>query len=212
MPPLSQLLAFTLTAVVIVAIPGPSVLFTISRALTAGRRTALLTVLGNAVGIYLQAIAVAVGMGALIEQSVVAFTVVKYLGAAYVVYLGVQAIRHRHAMSQAIAQAAAPVRSTRAVWDGGIVGLTNPKTIVVLATVMPGYVEPATGGLTSQLLLLGLAFPLAGLVLDSIWAMLAGSARTWLVRSPRRQALLGGTGGMVMIGFGLSIALTGRKD
>jgi len=95
--PISNLLAFAIAAAVIVAIPGPSVLFTISRALTLGRRAALLTVVGNAVGVSAQVVAVAFGIGAVVERSVVAFTIVKYLGAAYIVYLGVRAVRHRRA-------------------------------------------------------------------------------------------------------------------
>jgi len=130
---------------VIVAIPGPSVLFTISRALTLGRRAALLTVVGNAVGVSAQVVAVAFGIGAVVERSVVAFTIVKYLGAAYIVYLGVQAVRHRRAFTDGLAQRAAPVTPLRAMRDGAIVGATNPKTIVVFVAFMPGFTDPAAG-------------------------------------------------------------------
>lgn len=109
MPPLSNVLAFAATVVVIVAIPGPSVLFTVSRALTAGRQATLTTVAGNAAGVLLQVVAVAFGMGALVESSAVAYTVVKFVGAAYIGYLGVQAIRHRHSMAEALAQRVAAV-------------------------------------------------------------------------------------------------------
>jgi threonine/homoserine/homoserine lactone efflux protein len=210
--PLSNFLAFGLTAAVIVAIPGPSVLFTISRALTVGRRSAVLTVAGNAVGIYTQVVAVAFGMGAIVERSAVAYMVVKYLGAAYIVYLGVQAVRHRHSISESLAQRVPQVRSWRSVRDGVVVGATNPKTIVVFVAVMPGFTAPSAGHLPLQLLVLGVMFPVCGLVLDSIWAMVAGTARAWFARSPRRMAAIGGTGGLVMIGLGTSVALTGRKD
>jgi len=210
--PLSDLLAFLLTAAVIVAIPGPSVVFTISRALTVGRRTTLLTVAGNAIGVYLQVVASALGMGVLVERSVVAFTVVKYLGAAYIVYLGVRAIRHRRSIAESLAQRVSPIPPGRAMLDGIMVGVTNPKTIIVFVAVMPAFADPAEGHLRLQLLLLGALFPACALVLDSVWALAAGTASAWFARSPRRLAAIGGAGGLVMIGLGAGLAVTGRKD
>ena len=95
MLPTSHLVAFLVTAFVVIVIPGPSVLFTVGRALTLGRTGALLTVVGNSIGVYVQVILVAFGLGAIVEKSVAAYTVVKFAGAAYLIYLGVQAIRHR---------------------------------------------------------------------------------------------------------------------
>lgn len=212
MVPISHLTAFALTAVVIVAIPGPSVLFTISRAITVGRRSALATVGGNAVGLLGQVIATAFGMGALVEASAVAYSVVKYAGAAYIVHLGVQALRHRHAMATALATRATAVPPLRAARDGFVVGLLNPKTIVVLVTVTPAYAVPAQGHLPVQLLQLGVLLPIIAVLLDSVWAFAAGSAREWFAGSPRRMAAVGGAGGLVMIGLGVSIAATGRSD
>lgn len=212
MIPISNVLAFAVTAMVIVAIPGPSVLFTISRALTVGRQAALLTVLGNAVGVYLQVVPAAFGMGVAVEHSAFAFTTVKYVGAAYIAFLGVQAIRHRKSFTESLGQRITPVAPLRALRDGVIVGVTNPKTIVVFVAVMPGFVEPGIGHLPVQLLLLGALFPASGLVLDSTWALAAGAARNWFARSPQRMAAIGGAGGLVMIGLGASLVLTGRKD
>jgi threonine/homoserine/homoserine lactone efflux protein len=212
MPPTSSFLAFVLVAVVVVAIPGPSVLFTISRALTMGRRVALLNVGGNAVGVYAQVVAVAFGVGALVERSVLAFTVVKYLGAAYVVYLGVQAIRHRRSIAHALGKRGTSVSARRALRDGMIVGATNPKTIVIFVTLLPSFADPARGSVPLQLLAVGGLFPVIAVLLDSVWATAAGAFRDWLARSPRRLAAIGGTGGLVMIGVGVSLAATGRKD
>jgi threonine/homoserine/homoserine lactone efflux protein len=209
---LHSFLAFAVTAAVIVAIPGPSVLFTISRALTVGRDVALLTVLGNAAGVYLQAVATAFGMAAVVERSAAALTVVRYIGAAYIVYLGVQAIRHRRSIIEALGCRVAPVAPLRALRVGLVVGATNPKTIVVFVTVMPGFADRAAGHLPLQLLVLGALFPLWGLLLDSLWALAAGTAREWLARSPRRMAAIGGAGGLAMIGLGASLAVTGRKS
>lgn len=209
---LSSFLAFAVAAVIIVAIPGPSVLFTVSRALTVGRRAALLTVIGNAVGVYLQVVAAAFGMGEVVERSALVYGVVKYIGAAYIVFLGVQAIRHRHALTDSLARQVMPVSSRRALRDGFVVGALNPKTIVVFVAVMPAFADPSAGQVPLQLLALGALVPVTGLLLDSVWALAAGAARQWLARSPRRMAAIGGAGGFVMIGLGASLALTGRKN
>lgn len=209
-----RLAAFAALAFVMVAVPGPSVLFTVSRALTTGRRDALLTVVGNAFGVYLQVVGVAFGLGVLVEESATAFTVVKLLGAGYLVFLGVQAIRKRHALSDALADRA-PVtrkRTLAVLRDGVVVGFCNPKSIVFLAAVIPQFVDHAAGGVPQQILLLGLTIPAWALVLDSCWALAAGTARTWFARSPKRLAVIGGSGGAVMIGLGASLAVTGRGD
>lgn len=212
MVPVSNVVAFAAVVVVIIAIPGPSVLFTISRALTVGRRATVMTVIGNAAGVCVQVVGAAFGMGALVERSVLVYSGVKYAGAAYIVYLGVQAIRHRRALTAALGRRGAAITPRRAVRDGFIVGVTNPKTIAILVAVMPGFAAPAAGHLPLQLLLLGSLFPLTALVLDSVWALAAGTAREWFARSPRRTRAIGGVGGVIMIGVGVDLALTGRKS
>lgn len=210
---LSQALAFALLSVVIIAVPGPSVLFTVGRALTVGRREALLSVAGNALGTYLQAVAVAVGVGVVVERSIVVLSVIKIVGAAYLVFLGVQAIRHRRKVTEALAAGIPTViPSRRALRDGLVVGSTNPKTIVFLVVALPQFTNPAAGNVPLQMVVLGAVFPVIALVLDSVWALVASTARTWLSRSPRRLELIGGTGGLMMIGLGATIAVTGRKD
>ena len=203
----SQVLAFAALSLVMIVIPGPSVLFTIGRALTVGRREALLSVAGNAIGAYLQVVAVAFGVGVVVERSAVVFTVVKLAGAAYLVYLGVQAFRHRRKVTGALAESVSRIGPARALRDGVIVGFTNPKTIVFLVVALPQF----TAG-TAQMLLLGALFPLIAVLCDSVWAFAAATARTWFARSPRRLAAVGGTGGLMMIGLGASLALTNRKD
>ncbi len=214
MVPASHVLAFAAVVTVVIAIPGPSVLFTISRALTVGRRAALLTVVGNELGLCVQVVAVAFGVGAVVERSAQVITVVKLAGAVYLVFLGVQAIRHRRSMAEALTARVTPVRPWRAIRDGFVVGVANPKTIVFLLVALPEFTTTAPGHLPvpAQMLILGALFPVIALVLDSAWAAIAGTGRQWLVGSPRRLALIGGTGGLVMIGLGVSIAATGRKD
>ena len=214
MVPASHVLAFAAVVTVLIAIPGPSVLFTISRALTVGRRAALLTVIGNELGLCVQVVAVAFGVGAVVERSAQVIIVVKLAGAAYLVFLGAQAIRHRRSMADALAAKVAPVRPWRAVRDGFVVGAANPKSIVFFVVALPEFTTAAPGHLPvpMQMIILGSLFPAIALVLDSGWAAIAGTTRQWLVGSPRRLALIGGTGGLVMIGLGVSLAATGRKD
>ncbi|GLZ51625.1 LysE family translocator [Actinomycetospora sp. NBRC 106378] len=207
----SRLVAFLAAAALVIVIPGPSVVFAISRALAVGRRSALASVVGNALGVLLQVAGLAIGLGELIERSVVAFTVIKLVGAAYLVWLGVQAIRHRHDASEQLA-VAAPEAATglvRSVLRGVPVGLFNPKTVVFFAAFLPLFVDPARS-VPRQLLVLGALFAGIAVVLDSIWAMTAASARAWFSRSPRRLAGLGAVGGVAMIGLGAGVATAQR--
>lgn len=203
----SQVLAFAALSLVMIVIPGPSVLFTIGRALTVGRREALLSVAGNALGAYLQVVAVAFGVGVVVERSAAVFTVVKLAGAAYLVYLGVQAFRRRRKVTDALAESVSRIGPARALRDGVIVGVTNPKTIVFMIVALPQFTDG-----TAQMLLLGVIFPAIAVLCDSVWAFAAATARTWFARSPKRLAAIGGTGGLMMIGLGASLALTNRTD
>jgi threonine/homoserine/homoserine lactone efflux protein len=211
-PPTSHLLAFTVTAFVLIAIPGPSVLFTVSRAIALGRVAGVATVAGNTVGAFAQVVAVAFGIGPLVERSVAMFTVIKLAGACYLVYLGVQAVRHRQSLATALGAEVERKTAARIVADGFLVGLTNPKVIVFFAATLPQFVDRQTGQVPAQIILLGAIFAGVALISDSTWALAAGTVRAWLAASPRRLALLGGTGGLTMIGIGVGLALTGRKD
>lgn len=213
--PTAHLLAFAATSAVIVAIPGPSLLFTIGRALTAGRRAALLTVLGNGVGLFVQVLLVAVGLGALVARSAAVYAVVKYAGAAYLIWLGIDAIRHRAdlpeaALNGAAVDGAAPAAAHRgALRTGLLVGLSNPKTIVFFAALLPQFVDrSASLPEPVQMVVLGAVFFVLAIVGDSIWALAASSARDWFGRSPRRLARLRGAGGVMICGLGAGVAMT----
>ena len=211
MVPLSNLLTFALAAAVLIAVPGPSVLFVIGRSLALGRKGGLLSVLGNALGMIPQIVAVALGVGVALAQSVLLFTIVKFAGAAYLVFLGIQAIRHRGRSTTA----ADPSRSAsafRVLREGFIVGATNPKSLVFFVAVLPQFVEYTSGAIPLQLAILGAVFLLIALVSDSIWALVAGTARQWFARSPRRISTLSTTGGAMMIALGGTLALTGTKN
>ncbi|HEY1642164.1 MAG TPA: LysE family translocator [Streptosporangiaceae bacterium] len=212
MPSSSRLLEFALLSWALIIVPGPNVLFVVTRSLQMGRVAGLAAVAGGALGVYLQVIAVAVGIGALVERSLLVFNVIKLAGAAYLVYLGIQAFRHRRSLVAAL-EVAGPRRSVRRMLaDGLTVGATNPKIAVFFVAVLPQFADRAAGHVPLQLLLLGAIFVGIALVSDSGWALAAGTARGWLERSPRRLEQLGGTGGLIMIGIGARLALTGRHD
>lgn len=207
-----RLLAFAAMSVLLLAVPGPTVLFVVGRALALGRRAALTTVVGNALGANVLVVALALGIGSVVERSVVVFTVLKLGGAAYLVFLGVQAIRHRRSLQVTVAGAVTARGDLRALWDGFAVTVANPKAIVFFAAVLPQFADPAGGHVAAQMLELGLVFSVLGLVSDSVWGLAAATARSWFARSPRRLALVGGAGGLAMIGLGITVAATGRKD
>lgn len=212
MPSASNFVAFALTALVIVVIPGPSVMFIVSRALAYGRRAAALTVIGNALGEYVQVIAVAFGIGLLAERAVALFTILKLIGAAYLVYLGVKTIRDRRSLGSMVDPALVSRADRRYLLQGFLVGVSNPKTVIFLAAILPEFVTRSAGRVPEQILLLGLVFSVIALVSDNVWGITAGTARSWFARSPKRLQLVGGLGGLAIIAIGVRLALTGRKD
>jgi threonine/homoserine/homoserine lactone efflux protein len=208
---LDQVAAFAAAALVLIVIPGPGVLFVIGRALAHGRRTALLSVAGHAAGNWVVAVCVALGVGTVVERSAAVFTAVRLAGAAYLVWLGIQAFRHRNALAEVL-DSAAPRGDVRAAREGLVVGVTNPKAVILFAAVLPQFVDRAAGRVPVQMLILSAIVIMIGLVSDSCWGLAASIVRSWFARSPRRLGLVGGAGGLAMIGLGLTLALTGRKD
>jgi len=200
-----------LASVLLIVIPGPSVLFVIGRSLALGRIGGLLSVVGNALGMLPLVAAVALGVGAIVAQSVLLFTIIKFAGALYLVYLGVQAIRHRADAAAAVNGETAPRSHWRQLGEGFIVGVTNPKTIAFFVAVLPQFVDFTAGSIPLQLFELGVVFILLALLFDSVWAFAASAARDWFGRSPKRAAHLAATGGVMMIGLGGVLALSGNK-
>ncbi|MEV4709886.1 LysE family translocator [Micromonospora sp. NPDC049374] len=207
-----RLLAFAAMSFLLILIPGPSVLFVIGRALAHGRRVALTTVVGNTLGASVLVVAVALGIGSVVERSIVVFTVLKLAGAAYLVYLGIKAWQERDSLQGAVTTTETVRSGRRTFWEGFTVGVSNPKTIVFFAAVLPQFVDRGQGNVAVQMLVLGLVFNAIAVVSDSTWGLLAATARQWVARSPRRLSLIGGAGGLTLIGLGVTVAVTGRKD
>ncbi len=211
MPTLGATLGFALAALILIVIPGPSVLFTIGRAIALGRSYAVVSVAGNTFGAYIVLIAVAFGIGAVITASALAFTVIKLCGAAYLVYLGVQTIRHRKRVAAAVLTDDGPRQSRASVFrQAAIVGFTNPKTLAFFVAVMPQFVSKDAGHPWAQMLFFGAVFEVIAFVSDSAWGLAAGTARDWFARSPKRIENLSATGGVMMIVLGGVLASVRR--
>jgi threonine/homoserine/homoserine lactone efflux protein len=208
---LNQVLTFGLAAFIIIVIPGPSVVFTIGRALAYGRGVALATVVGNTLGLITIVLLVALGLGVVVQESIVVFTVLKLAGAAYLVWLGFEAVRRRKEFLAAdglVPQGAMTWR--RAIRQGYVVGASNPKGYMMLAAVLPQFVDRSGGQVQLQMLVLGLLATTIGLLSDSVWALIASQLRLWFNRSPRRGEAMGAAGGVSMIGLGVVLAVSGE--
>jgi len=205
-----HLLGFAVAAFILIAIPGPSVVFVVGRALAYGRGVALATVLGNAIGLFLIAASVALGIGAIVEQSVMVYTSIKIIGAVYLVWLGIQAIRHRKNFSVAglDRQQRSPMPLLKAGRQGFVVGVSNPKAFIIFASVLPQFIERGQGQVQAQMVVLGAVAFAIGLASDSVWAVIASQLRTWFNASPKRGELLGAVGGSSMIGLGIGVAVS----
>jgi threonine/homoserine/homoserine lactone efflux protein len=210
---LDQILTFGLAALIIIVIPGPSVVFTVGRALAFGRSVALATVVGNTLGLVTIVALVAVGLGVVVQESIVVFTVLKLAGAAYLVWLGLEAVRRRKEFLSADGAgllSGTPMTWTRAVRQGYVVGASNPKGYMMFAAVLPQFVDRAEGHVQLQMLILGLLATMIGLLSDSLWAIIASQLRVWFNRSPKRGETMGTVGGVSMIGLGVGMAVSGK--
>ncbi len=195
---------FVVAATLIILVPGPSVLFTVARAIAWGRLIAVATVFGNALGFYIISIAVALGLGPILQRSPVAYHAVQWFGGAYLVYLGYQAIKssttHAQEMTSVSEDRPTIVQTIR---QGFIVGILNPKSIVFFAAILPQFTDRTRGHLSSQLLFLGTIFILIAFVSDSCWGIIAGTFRQWLANDVKRLIGMRKIGGYVMAALGL---------
>jgi threonine/homoserine/homoserine lactone efflux protein len=196
---------FSVAAVALLLIPGPAVLYVVVQSAEQGRRVGLASVAGIHLGTLVHVAAATVGLSALILASAVAFSVVKYAGAAYLIYLGIRKLIAGDDASEVEGR-----RETlrRAFTRGALVNVLNPKTALFFLAFLPQFVDPDRGGVWSQALVLGLVFVGLGLVSDSVYALAAGTVGQLLRR--RRRALRYGSG-VIFIGLGAAAALAKRN-
>ena len=205
----SQLVGFFAASIAIIMVPGPSVLFTLARGVAWGRAVAVLTVLGNSIGTLLLSIIVAIGLGPLLSHSRTFAVVLQLIGGCYLLWLGLDALRHRHAHAHAMTKRESErPRNLRIVRQGFTVGILNPKSLVFFAAVFPHFVDRTRGNVTAQLLVLGFLFSVMAFLSDSTWGLIAGTAREWLSGSAHRLVALRTIGAGVMMGLGMLIVVS----
>jgi threonine/homoserine/homoserine lactone efflux protein len=206
-PDLPVLGLFAVAALVLLLTPGPAVLYIVARSLAEGPRAGLVSALGVHAGTIVHVTAAAAGVSAVLAASATAFTVVKYAGASYLVYLGVRRLLDPRRLVAAEAGAAPPLR--RAFLDGVVVNVLNPKTALFFLAFLPQFVDVARGAVGVQILALGAVFIALGLVTDGLYAVSAGTAAHWLRRRPRFLAAERWVSGSMFIGLGVAAAVTG---
>jgi len=184
-------------------VPGPSVLYIVTRSVSQGRRAGIVSVLGIEAGALVHVAAAGIGLSALVASSATAFTVLKYAGAAYLVFLGARKLLER---SDPHEETVAGRSDRRLFWEGALVNALNPKTATFFVAFLPQFIDPARGAVALQALVLGCLFVVVAIVSDSIWALLAGSAGRRL-RSGRGQAAMARISGGVYVGLGAVAAL-----
>lgn len=200
----SRLWEYLIATVLIILAPGPSVLFTIARAIAWGRLAAIATVIGNAFGMFLVSVLVAFGLGPLLQSSKLFYNGIQWAGGAYLIYLGYAAI----AASRVDAQGMQKTEGSKpsfftSLKNGFWVGVLNPKSIVFFAAILPQFVDQEKNNVTAQLLLLGAIFAAIAMISDGSYGLLAGTVRSWLAGDVKRLIFMRRFGGLVMIGLGV---------
>jgi len=205
----SQLLFFMGAALALLLIPGPAVLYITARSASQGRVAGLVSVLAIESANFVQAVAAALGLSAILLSSALAFDVVKYLGAAYLIYLGIRKLLagDNGAENEAVKQESL----SRIYWQGFAVNILNPKTALFFFAFLPQFVDPAKGNVTGQTLLLGAIFVGMALITDSLFALVASSLAGRLNGNKRFQKGQRYFAGLVYVGLGITTALTGAK-
>ena len=210
-PDAANLGLFVPAALLLLLTPGPAVLYIVARTLEQGRRAGLVSMLGVHVGTLVHVAAAAIGVSAVLAASATAFGIVRYVGAAYLVYLGVRRILERRSVV-----ATAPTRHSRlrrAFVDGVVVNVLNPKTALFFLAFLPQFVDVGRGAIGAQILALGVVFVLLGLMTDGAYALTAGTAAQWLRAQPRFLASERWISGGMYIGLGIAavVSPTSRK-
>ena len=206
----SSLLLFVTGAAILLVIPGPAVFYIVSRSVGHGRAAGLVSAMGIAAGTLFHLAAATLGLSALLASSALAFQFVKYLGAAYLVYLGIRVLRSDVTL---VLEAANGERQLAHIFGHGVlVNLLNPKTALFFLAFLPQFVEPARGHATLQIFQLGVLFALMGWCSDSMWALLAGSVAERIRGSVRLRRTQGNLSGGALIALGLATAFSGVRS
>ncbi|MDQ4045264.1 MAG: LysE family translocator [Chloroflexota bacterium] len=208
MPTTPTLMAFALAAIVLVAIPGPNLIYIITRGIHQGPRAAIVSSLGVQAGMVVHVVLAALGLGAVIASSPLLYDALRYAGAGYLIWMGIGLIRRRGVME------AADVKVQRASMrrlflHGMVINLLNPKVILFVLALLPQFVDPARGSTVTQMLALGSVLIVVALISDSLYALASGSVGSWLRRHPESSRHSDRISGLVYLALGLIVALAG---
>ena len=210
MPDVSTLMIFIAATLALLLVPGPAVLYIIARGVDQGRMAGLASAVGIATGSLFHVVAAALGLSAILASSALAFSIVKYLGAAYLIFLGVRTLMTRPDIAEPIARR--PRTRRELFTQGVVVQVLNPKIALFFLAFLPQFVDPARGNVTLQTLFFGVLLMLMGLCTDSLYALVSGSAGDWLKRQPAFASAQRYVAGVVFIGLGVTTALTGTRS
>ncbi|HEY7607249.1 MAG TPA: LysE family translocator [Actinomycetes bacterium] len=214
MPEASTLALFTLAAITLLVIPGPSVLYIVTRSVDQGRAAGLASVGGIHVGTLVHVAAAALGLSALLVSSATAYNAVRWVGAAYLVWLGVRRLLARD--EELVATAGGPGADRhglrRVFAQGIVVNVLNPKTALFFFAFLPQFVDPSRGSVPFQVVVFGVAFVLLGLLSDGAYAVLAATGAGWLRRRPGVARTSRLVSGGVLISLGVTTALAGSRS
>jgi len=206
----SKLTLFLVAALILLVTPGPAVLYIVARSIDQGRLAGIVSTLGIGLGTFFHVIASALGVSALLVSSALAFNIVKYVGAIYLIYLGVRRLLTREKLQQSTV--IEHKRLSRIFYQGVLVNLLNPKTALFFFAFLPQFVDVSRGSVAEQILFLGIIFIAMGICSDGLWALLAGTLGNWLkgnlpfIRAERYFA------GTVFIALGVTTALSGSSQ
>ena len=209
MPGADALAGFIAAALVVLVIPGPAVLYILARSLGQGRRAGLVSVLGLSAGALVHVAAATVGLSAILLASATAFTAVKLVGAAYLIYLGLRTLLTQPAASAVTTSP--PLAMRRIFADGVLVCILNPKIAIFFLAFLPQFADPARGPVPRQILLLGLLYVALALITDGAYALIAGHLRHWLGGRVLQSPLPRYASGLLYLGLGVGTAITGRR-
>jgi len=209
MPALPTIALFLLAALGLLLIPGPSVLYIITRSVAQGRRAGLASVLGIELASLIHAVAASLGLSALLLTSALAFSVVKYVGAAYLIYMGVRTLLTRQEHQPA--SVSAPKSLLELFTQGFLVNLLNPKTALFFYAFLPQFVNPARGAVAGQILLLGALFVLLASCTDSLYALLSSTLGQWLTHNVGFRRIQRYVTGSIYIMLGVTAAVAGSE-
>jgi threonine/homoserine/homoserine lactone efflux protein len=210
MPDASTLAFFVAASLALTLVPGPAVLYIVARSVEGGRLAGLVSVLGIGAGGLVHVLFAAVGLSAILASSAAAFSVVKWLGVAYLFYLGITRFLARDEEGTAVTVEPEPL--SRVFSQGVIVNVLNPKTALFFLAFLPQFVDPSRGAVTAQIALLGITFVALALCTDGLYALLTGSAADWLKRRNESPAFRRGqryVSGGIYLALGAATAVVG---